>query len=629
MPKEKNTSSPILSRTFFLMLAAAALGILAWIFCYFPRLSKVSLRIDRSAAINIAEDYLYNKCGANPRAYQKASVFLNQDNVDTFLQRTLGTKGELEFLSKYNYDLFYWKVRFFRPGEKEEYLVYISSKSGQVIQYKHLIEETAYRATISKEDARKVAEQFLQKQEGIRLQDYVIKDELTETHEKRVEFGFHWRHKDVDMNWDHLPSESKARLLTGAVVTGDEVRSFYTANLSVPETFTRFLEKEMEAGLNLSLVFNITYILLVVLMISQLINSRQHLTLRTVKPVIVRIGAVLGVLAMVSYLNHADSTIMGYPTSQDFTSFLGRSSFNAIMAAAISSVTLIMMALAAEAVQSREPLVADGNGSLLAYARSSFLSRKVTSQILYGCLLVCILLGVQGLIFLLGEKYFGLWTETQWLVEFSNAQWPFLAALFIGLRASLVEEMIFRVFAIHWFTYKLKNIFLAVIIASLIWGFGHTGYPVFPTWFRGVEVTILGLIFSWAYFRFGLLTVLVAHYLFDAFWANAGSLFGAAASLYFWSSVAVLSIPFLWAFAAWMVNRPTVPRPFNWSLNPAQIFHLRVLEAFVERASRSGEDLTNLRRACLNYSWDPAVVAKAFGSTEADQNDTGDESVKK
>lgn len=614
MATEKKDPVTSFTRVFFHLLAIALIGIAVWIFFSFPRLSAVSLKIDRYAALNIARDYLRDECGVSWEKYHTASIFLIQDNVDTFLQRVLGTKGESEFLKKYDYDLFYWKVRFFRPGEKEEYLVYISSRTGEVIQYRHIIEETAARADMTKEKARKIAEEFLINKAGVRLDEYVIKDEVSESHDKRVEFGFYWRHKDVEITWARLPKGDKAKLLTGAIVTGGEVRAFYKIDLSVPDAFFRYLDKEMEVGHNLSSVFDILYKLLIIIMIVQLINCRQHLAMRTVRPVLIRISIILGAIAFISTMNHAESIMMGYPTSQDFNAYWGRTYFNSLQQAIFPSIALIMMALAAEAVHSRAPIFPDGRGSFLSYARSNFMTRKVAYSIIYGNLLACFFLGVQSLIFAFGETFFGVWMESRWLTEFSSAYWPFLAAIFIGLRASLLEEITFRVFALHWFKIKLNNILLAVIISSVIWGFGHTGYHVFPMWFRGLEVTLLGFLFCWAYLRFGLLTVLVAHYLFDAFWTSAGSLFSPSAPIYFWSSLAVLSLPMLWAAIAWFLNKSSVLRELDWSLNPAQKFHLQVLEAFVERSTRDGANLTNLKQLCLNHSWDPAVVEKAFAS---------------
>ena len=141
-------------------------------------------------------------------------------------------------------------------------------------------------------------------------------------------------------------------------------------------------------------------------------------------------------------------------------------------------------------------------------------------------------------------------------------------------------------------------------------------------------MTTLGLIFSWAYLRFGLLTVLVAHYLFDAFWSSAGSLFSPSAPVYFWSAIAVLSLPIVWGALAWFSNRSDVLRPLDWSLNPAQKFHLQVLEAFLEKSLAEGTDISMLRETCLRNNWDPAVVEQAFVSLNREvaspENKSGD-----
>ena len=50
----------------------------------------------------------------------------------------------------------------------------------------------------------------------------------------------------------------------------------------------------------------------------------------------------------------------------------------------------------------------------------------------------------------------------------------------------------------------------------MIWAFGHSNYPVFPVYIRGIELTIAGLIFGIAFLRLGLLTCIVAHFVIDA-----------------------------------------------------------------------------------------------------------------
>ena len=56
----------------------------------------------------------------------------------------------------------------------------------------------------------------------------------------------------------------------------------------------------------------------------------------------------------------------------------------------------------------------------------------------------------------------------------------------------------------------------AIVVAALIWGFGHAGYPNQPWWIRGLEVGIAGIVFGLVFLRFGIVSVLICHFSVDA-----------------------------------------------------------------------------------------------------------------
>ena len=97
-----------------------------------------------------------------------------------------------------------------------------------------------------------------------------------------------------------------------------------------------------------------------------------------------------------------------------------------------------------------------------------------------------------------------------------NTAFPFLYPLLIGFVAAISEEFTFRLFAIPLLKKYLKVTFLALLLPAVIWAFGHSTYPVFPIYFRGIELTIAGLLFGYFFIRFGLVTCVVAHYVLDA-----------------------------------------------------------------------------------------------------------------
>jgi hypothetical protein len=186
----------------------------------------------------------------------------------------------------------------------------------------------------------------------------------------------------------------------------------------------------------------------------------------------------------------------------------------------------------------------------------------------------------------------------------------------MGLKASLSEEFTYRVFAMNALRPWVKYVPVAVFLSAVGWGFGHSGYAVFPTWFRGVEVTILGVFLSVVYLRCGIIAVLVAHYLFDVFWASSGCLLGQVKPLYYFSSMGVLLLPLFWGLIAFFKNIPESERPLVIRLSPHQHFNRLVLGTFVARRQAEGADLAVLRDECLRNGWDPVVVREVFLETE-------------
>ena len=254
-------------------------------------------------------------------------------------------------------------------------------------------------------------------------------------------------------------------------------------------------------------------------------------------------------------------------------------------------------------------------GAFIHYIHSTFFSREVAKAISIGYLAWFILVGVQTVMIEVGKKYWGVWTEYNWMGQASTAYFPFLIALTIGIKASFSEEVLYRMFAISWGKMLFKRTIFAVLAASIIWGFAHSSYPVYPMWFRGVEVTILGFVFSFFYLQYGLIVVLVAHYLFDAFWSSSGYLLGSHVQpIDFYGSLIVMLLPLFFALVAFYLNRPDVERVACWKLNKNQLFNLNILRAYlaVNQESFSKKATQDLREELASHGWDIAVVEEAL-----------------
>jgi len=82
--------------------------------------------------------------------------------------------------------------------------------------------------------------------------------------------------------------------------------------------------------------------------------------------------------------------------------------------------------------------------------------------------------------------------------------------------AGISEEAIYRLFGITMLKKIVRNTFVACLITTLIWALGHTLYPIYPISTRPIELTVIGLLFSYIFLRYGFITAMFSHVVFDS-----------------------------------------------------------------------------------------------------------------
>jgi hypothetical protein len=147
--------------------------------------------------------------------------------------------------------------------------------------------------------------------------------------------------------------------------------------------------------------------------------------------------------------------------------------------------------------------------------RESAFGADVFAAMGRGYLLCLFILGVQRILFLGGEQIFGVWAVSD---ASSSPYNMFAPALFplLAWCAGISEEATFRLFGIAFFQRIVRIRFLAVLIPSVIWAASHTQYPIYPVYTRLVEVTVLGVIFGYAFLKYGFMTALFTHATMDS-----------------------------------------------------------------------------------------------------------------
>ncbi|HPN88939.1 MAG TPA: CPBP family intramembrane metalloprotease [Candidatus Omnitrophota bacterium] len=598
--------------TWFLFFTFSVLSILIWSRYSYPQLSFGNFSINRPKAVRIASEYL-KALGIDSSSYKKAITFKQDGSADRYLQKTIGFDAFKKFLKEEDFDLFFWSVRFFKELEKEEFKITISSSTGEIISFFHTIDENAYRRKNTKEEAKQKAVDFLKHRFHFNPDLYILKIDNQFVRDNRIDYSFVWEKKDVQIPWSKEKDTGTGKMFISITVSGDDILSFSKNIFSVPDQFNRHLDKKQEVGENIITIIQIAYSLLYVASVFIIFLRRNHLAMHRTKKLYILIAIFFFILSFISIFNYFENVLYGYNTTRPFDAYLTRYFINNIISMIFAAVFFIIPGLSGELTRF-EVFPQKKELSFLFYRQSSFLTRRVAELIILGYCVGIIMLGLQSLLIKIGQSFLGVWVENSWLGRLSTTYFPFITALTIGFKASLTEEISFRLFSISWFKKIFKNTFIAVVLSALLWGFAHSSYPIFPMWFRGIEVTCLGLFLSWIYLSFGIIPVIVAHYLFDAFWGVSGYLLGVAHPFDYYSSWGVLLLPAFLGLLAYLYNRREDVLPLKWQLNQHQQYNVNILLSFLKnnRELFSNKAKEDIRKGIFSHGWDLAVIDVAL-----------------
>jgi hypothetical protein len=192
----------------------------------------ISLHISRAQAIGAADAYLRQRQVDPGRYHQVAWV---RENVDPLAVRYL-----LEHKSIKESDQTYrlatrlavWGVRYFRPLEKDERLVFLDPTTGLVFSYRVLLDDNAPGASISPEQAQALAARYVEEQ-GYHLSDFDLQSSEAEKRKAREDYALVWQAKAGDPR-----NVADAHYRLEVDVAGDQVVGFARL-FKLPEAWER------------------------------------------------------------------------------------------------------------------------------------------------------------------------------------------------------------------------------------------------------------------------------------------------------------------------------------------------------------------------------------------------------
>ena len=483
-----------------LLMAAASLAIaIRYFHRAFPEAS-LTFRVSRGESQSVATAFLRAR-GFDLDGYERASRFGYDDMAKLYLERTKGIDG-MNALTRGPIHLWRWQHRWFKPVQKEEFRADVTPM-GQIVAFDHELPETAPGANLDQPAARKLAEDFLTGVMKRDLNDLEFVEAVTTKRPARTDHDFTWKQKSIDLG------DGSYRLEVG--VGGDQV-SGYNEYVKVPEQWQRDYERLRSKNDAAQSVDQVFWFLLCVAMLVWLI-----LRLRD-RDVPLRLAGIAGgtaaVLFLLEQLNEFSLSKFGYPTTDPYASFVGRSIVADVFLSIGVGVAIFLL------VASAEPMYREGFPPKLSLGRAitwkGVRSKPFFIANVVGLGLTFFFFAYQA-VFYVVANHLGAWAPSD--VPFTddlNTSIPWAAVLFGGFLPAVLEEMQFRAFAIPFLQKYLRNWPLAIVLAAFNWGFLHAAYPNQPFFIRGVEVGVGGIIIGFVMLRFGVIATLIWHYSVDA-----------------------------------------------------------------------------------------------------------------
>jgi hypothetical protein len=217
-----------------LLLAAAIVLVLA-AFAAVPVYEfgkDVLLRRSSQQAVAAADEFLRQQ-KVDPSTYRHVAWI--DENVDPQALEYLverKTLAQSEQIYRQATRLALWRVRYFRPLEKEEYLVFVDPGDGTIFGYRHELPEDAPGATLSPDQARDLAARAVT-EHGYDVGGFELVN--SEANQRKAR-------KDYDLVWQAKPGDARnvgdAHYRLTVEIAGDQVVGF-SRSFKLPEDWVR------------------------------------------------------------------------------------------------------------------------------------------------------------------------------------------------------------------------------------------------------------------------------------------------------------------------------------------------------------------------------------------------------
>ncbi|MBU4445295.1 CPBP family intramembrane metalloprotease [bacterium] len=263
--------------------------------------------VPRSEIKQTATEFLKGK-GVDPDNFRNTLILENNYNQLTgqYILEHSSVKKLNSILARYLNNPVVWKMRFYRPLEKEEYIIYIHPGEKKVVGFDHLLPEDAAAFSLDKDGARFRSEKFLLGC-GYQLTDFTLVEDYSRQLQNRKEYTFIWESEE-----NHPANVEQATLRLNTIISGDDV-SAYSIFYKIPEEWRhRKTQKTLFYSIRLGIQI-ISLCLIAVISIIILTRRIKSISIQWKAPLIT--GSVIGGLWLITELLNYPFALTNYNSS--------------------------------------------------------------------------------------------------------------------------------------------------------------------------------------------------------------------------------------------------------------------------------------------------------------------------
>lgn len=508
------------SRTvlFWIVFTIVCGGCIWFTLRYFSKampIANVSIGMSRTQALQKAQT-LATQLHIGPDAPWTAAAFDSDGNVQTFVELEAGGSQAFNaMITGTLFSPFTWQARLFKENDPHE-ATFVFKPDGTSYGFEETIAENTPGASLSKEQARTIAENGAQKHWNINFADYqLIESSQEKKPNGRIDHQFTYERPGISVG-----TEGKYRLKL--TVIGDKltcVKHF----IKIPEGFfRRFAEiRSVNDTISQLAVFAFWILYLIVgCYVGFLILARERrLLLRQA----LWCALFLALLQAAPSLNDLPQAWMRYSTAMSSRNFLF-DYFVDIITSFLRTFVMILIPAAAVA----EALTRKAFGHHIQFWRILTTplagSLPVLGRVMGGFLMSTVDLALLTLTYIIARSYFGWWMPSDPMVDpnILASYFPWVSAAARSMYAGFWEELVFRAVplagaALIGDRFGKRNLFLVIgmILQAVIFGAAHANYPMLPGYARVVELILPSFVFGFLYLRFGLLVPILSHATYD------------------------------------------------------------------------------------------------------------------